>query len=314
MTTLTARAPEDLLAVVPVVLGFEPDQSIVMLTVASAEPFHARVDLPPDRRDVGAVVDVLLEPARRHRVRSVVLLVYTADDAAARAVVRAVRRAARGPDLVEALRVDDGRWFPLLRHRQGPGTAGVPYDVSCHPFVLEAVVSGRVLHGSRAELAATLEPDAVGVTALEAARAQPGSARVTTAAEVAAVVREWSGRDPDPPDPVAAALLQAVADPAARDGALLGVSRARARDHVRLWASLVRRAPEDLVAHAAAVLALCAWLSGDGALAWCAVDRSQAADPEHTLAALVAELLTGAVPPSRWEVARSHDQEPASAS
>lgn len=315
MTTLTARNPEDLLAVVPVVLGFEPDDSIVMLTVAARESFHARVDLPPDRRDVGEVVDVLLEPAVRHRVRSVVLLLYTSDEAMARTVVRAVRRADRGPVVVEALRVAAGRWFPLLRDRRGLGSVGVPYDVSSHPFVVDAVVSGRVLHGSRADLAATLRSDPAGVRAVAAAREPAGAAAATpvppTAAAVAEVAETWAGRDDEPPADVAAGLLAAVAVPTARDGALLGVSRAAAGDHVRLWSSLVRRAPDDLVGHAAAVLAFCAWLSGDGALAWCAVDRARDAEPDHTLAVLVAELLAGAVPPNRWEVVRD---QPATAS
>jgi hypothetical protein len=54
-TTLTARTPEDVLAVVPVVLGFEPTESLVMLTFGSDPPFHARVDLP--ERDE-AVADI----------------------------------------------------------------------------------------------------------------------------------------------------------------------------------------------------------------------------------------------------------------
>ena len=49
-TTLTARTPEDILAVVPVVLGFEPTESLVMLTFGGDPPFHARVDLPERRR------------------------------------------------------------------------------------------------------------------------------------------------------------------------------------------------------------------------------------------------------------------------
>jgi hypothetical protein len=69
---------------------------------------------------------------------------------------------------------------------------------------------------------------------------------------------------------------------------------------VRLWTDAVQRAPAGLVAAPAAVLALAAWLAGHGALAWCAVDRSRAAGPELTLADLVADLLTRAVPPSVW--------------
>jgi hypothetical protein len=57
------------------------------------------------------------------------------------------------------------------------------------------------------------------------------------------------------------------------------------------------------VAGPAAVLGLAAWLAGHGALAWCAVDRCQAVDPDNTLAGLVAEVLARAVPPSAWPVA-----------
>ena len=63
---------------------------------------------------------------------------------------------------------------------------------------------------------------------------------------------------------------------------------------------MVRRSPEELVAPAAGLLAFAAWLAGDGALAWCAVDRSLRSDPDHTLAQLVAQALEGAVPPSAW--------------
>ncbi|MFC6344376.1 DUF4192 family protein, partial [Nocardioides hankookensis] len=44
-----------------------------------------------------------------------------------------------------------------------------------------------------------------------------------------------------------------------------------------------------------------AWQAGQGALAWCAVDRCVDVDPGYSLAGLVAELLTRAVPPDTWE-------------
>ena len=216
MTTLTARSPEDLLAMVPVVLGFEPADSIVMLTLDARQTFHARVDLPPDKRGVPEVVDLLLGPAVRHRARSAVLLLYTADDDLARAVVRRFGRGApggRGPALVEALRVDGGCWFPLLRPPGDHAATGVPYDVSSHPFVVEAVWSGRVLHGSRTDLAATLRPDPDGVAELGAARdGEPGSAEW-----LAARLGEWVGGDGEPPADVAARLLVSLAVPQVRD-------------------------------------------------------------------------------------------------
>jgi len=303
MTTLTARTPDDLLAMVPVVLGFEPDDSIVMLTVDADRPFHARVDLPPDRRGVADVVDVLLEPALRHRVRAVVLVLFTADDGLARAVVHRVRRRGadgRGPALVEALRVHDRRWFPLLPGHRDPHAVGVPYDVSSHPFVVDAVVEGRVLHGSRSELAATLRPDPAAVAEVE----EVGGVERAGAEWVATTLAEWVRRPEPPPAEVAARLLTAITEPGVRDAAWTSVPRSAARDHVRFWEAMVRRAPDDVVAHAAAVLALCAWVAGDGALAWCAVDRAREGDADHLLAALVADLLTAAVPPVDWEVVR----------
>jgi hypothetical protein len=70
-----------------------------------------------------------------------------------------------------------------------------------------------------------------------------------------------------------------------------------------LWTDLVRRAPADLRAAPAAVLAMAAWFAGHGALAWCAVDRAEEAAPGHTLARLVGDLLAAAVAPTAWEEA-----------
>ena len=93
-TTLTARTPEDVLAAVPVVLGFEPCDSVVMLTFGGVETFHARVDLPPPR-EVGEMVRLLLDPALQHRVTQVVFVVYADDGTAVRAVARRLRAGLR---------------------------------------------------------------------------------------------------------------------------------------------------------------------------------------------------------------------------
>jgi hypothetical protein len=79
------------------------------------------------------------------------------------------------------------------------------------------------------------------------------------------------------------------------------MTRRDAAAHVALWTDAVQRSPEDLVGAPAAVLGLAAWLAGNGALAWCAVDRCAEREPDNSLAVLVGELLSGAVPPSSWE-------------
>lgn len=298
-STLTARTPEDLLAVVRVVLGFDPADSIVMLTLGARHSCHARVDLPDLPGDLSEVVEVLLRPALGHGAASVVFVLYTGNDALAQRAVRVLRRRFEGAGIacLEALRVDAGRWHPLLGARCDRARTGVAYDVSAHPFVAAAVLDGRVLHGSRADLAATLTTRTAEVAAVEAALPQPAA----TGSWVGQLVTRHAADGSVPSVPTCARLLVAVADPLVRDAAWAGINRATARRHVELWSALVRCCPHDLLPHAAGVLGFAAWLAGDGALAWCAVDRARAVDPDHSLARLVADLLEAAVPPDSWE-------------
>ncbi len=82
-TTFTARSPEDLLALAPLVLGFQPEESLVMLTFGD-HAFHARIDLPASRAEDHAVVGALLGPVLEHDLRRVVLLVFSVASAADR--------------------------------------------------------------------------------------------------------------------------------------------------------------------------------------------------------------------------------------
>ena len=301
-----ARSPEDVLAVVPVVLGFVPADSVVMLTFGAAQPFHARVDLPPSRAEIPDVVEALLAPARRHRVRRVVLVLYAADDGLAKPLARALARAfgRSGVDVIDALRADGRRWFALLPGRRGVPEWGVPYDVTAHPFAARAVVEGLVTHRSRGELGASLARDPERVGALAAAVAALPAERDQWAVE-AAWVRSTVGRHVAAgslaDDAEAARLLGLLGNLLFRDVAWSLMGRDDARDHVGFWTDLVRRSPPDLLPAPAALLAFSAWLAGHGALAWCGVDACLEADPGYGLADIVSHLLIHAVPPSVWE-------------
>ncbi len=303
---MTLRSAEDVLAAVRVVLGFEPHESIVMITLGGRHPLQARVDLPATARDLDAGLDALasqlLEPVRRFRAEGVLLVAYTDDDRLGRRALRGlVRRFTRsGVDVADALRSDGRRWYPLDHDRAGLATTGVPYDVGAHPFVVAAVVDGRVVHGSRGDLAESLSPDPAAVAAVEAVESwQPGSA-----SWVRSRVDHYVASGGAPPTQEAARLLHSIAVTEVREAVWTSAVRTTAVAAVRFWTDLVRRAPDGLVAHAASVLAFHCWLSGDGALAWCAVDRAVAADADHTLAGLVSDLLSSAFPPHEWETTR----------
>jgi hypothetical protein len=309
-TTLRARSPEDLLAAVPCVLGFRPSDSVVMLTFTGAPPgqtFHARVDLPTDARDHPEVVALLLEPVLRHRVERVAFVLYTDDAAAAAALAEALLGVfeAEGIDVVDVLRADGRRWFGL-RPGAATGGPGRPYDDRSHPFRAQAVLDGRVTLESRDELAATLVGTdlaalaAVGAAA-EARPSDPRHRRTEARWVRAALVRALDGRSDDRlTDAEVGRLLAACRDVQVRDVAWALMSREDARRHVEVWRDVVRRCPTDLLAAPASLLAFAAWLAGDGALAWCALDRCALADPDYRMAGLVAHTLEQALPPSVW--------------
>jgi hypothetical protein len=303
--SLVARTPEDILAFVPVALGFPPECSVAMLTFGRGQTFHARVDLPDDPDDVDDVVDALLRPSLRHRVRQVVFVVYDDDTVVADESAWSLHEAftERGIEVIDVLRVHDGRWFAVLPGRPPEAYAGVAFDSGSHPFTARAVFDGRVTRASREELRATLDPVADEVAASGALLATCPAP--LTGDRVRAVVARH-GEGPVPvPTAVLVPLALALRDPACRDQAWSGLSRAVARAHVELWSDAVRRLPDDLVAGPAAVLAVAAWLAGEGALAWCAVERCRAVDPGHSLARLVADLLDEACSPELWEPVRS---------
>ncbi|GAB3765427.1 hypothetical protein FB382_002113 [Nocardioides ginsengisegetis] len=303
--TFVARTPEDLLAVVPVVLGFAPTDSVVMLTFGGARPFHARVDLPHDPDDVAEVVGALVDPAVRHRVGRVVLVLYSGGDQPARRVANALARSLErsGIAVVDCLRSDGKRWFPLLGRHPGVPAHGVPYDVTGHRFAAEAVVEGFVTHASRDDLARSIAADPARVAALEAALAgvdtSSGSWR-DAALRMIRLVTTHTGLGTVATDDELAQLVADLADRPVLDCALGLLDRETARADVAFWTDVVRRAPDELLTGPAVLLAFAAWLAGHGALAWCALDRVPAGGRDHALVGLVTRLLEQAVPPQVW--------------
>lgn len=278
MTTqqrVTARSPEDLLALAPVLLGFWPQDSLVMMTFGGPRPFHARLDLPEraSTQDLGLVETTLLEPAGVHGVRAVAFLVYGERERIVRSVCRVLRAGARrrGIDLLVCLWAD-GEQFRFVG---GPAGVSQPfaYDVSNHPYVLEAMVAGRLSFRSRAEMVASLEPDA----------------------EACAEVRSAL-----PAGSALARLITSVQSVEGRDAAMKEIDRSNAEEHRKLWAGVLPRTPDEYVPAVADLLAFASWQAGDGALAWAAIDRARRAAPDDRMAALLARLLENAVPPEAW--------------
>jgi hypothetical protein len=221
---------------------------------------------------------------------------------------------AGGVEPVCLVRADGTHWWALDAE---PGTAGTAYDLTCHPLTAEGVLEGAVVLSSRQALADSLVgdgreaaavsawADAV-VTRLARAVADRGTAtarhQLTTEARwVRRRVRRFleDGRRLEGRD-LARLLVVTSLFLEVRDVAWAEMSTESAARHVDLWRDVVRRAPVDLRAAPAALLGFAAWLSGNGALAWCAVECAQEAEPGYGLAGILTQLLAGAVPPSVW--------------
>lgn len=318
--TLRLRTPDDLLATVPVVLGFEPRDSLVLLSFGAdgrARPDgstgrgatgpHLRIGLPePDDPPalLAEVVEAAVAPCRRHGVASVAAVVYTSDarlGAAAAARVEA-SCAAAGITVLALLRADGRRWYDAGDAVGAEGGAA-PYRNESHPVRAAAVLHGRVVLGSREELAELLAPadeEVRGPVATAVARRGsplPGPAESRWVGDT--VTRAARAGTPLGVEE-AARLVVALRLGRHRDAAWAGVGRAEAARHVDLWLDLVRRAPDGWRAGPAALAALTAWLDGSGALAWCAVDVCLEEEPGHPLGVLVRDFLEAAAPPSWW--------------
>ncbi len=317
--TLRLSCEADVLAFVPYTLGFLPRDSVVLVAVGPrGTPMVARADLVGDADDRLDLAQELARACAGNRAEHVLVVAYTDDPARAMTVVDELTDALgeKGVPVAHAFRADGERWFTLLPE-DATWTVGTAYDLSVHPLTTEAVVEGRVTYADRAGLESSLDPadpdlvDAVAEALRDLGALPPPSSprhdrrALRAEAEWAARwVRERAARPVDvprwPPAEDVARLLRVLEPAEARDVVWAEVTRETAAAQVPVWRALARLAPAGHRAHASGLLAFAAWLVGDGALAWCAVDRARQADPDHPVAALVAAALEHAMPPTAW--------------
>ncbi|HEU4513701.1 MAG TPA: DUF4192 domain-containing protein [Nocardioidaceae bacterium] len=323
--TLRLESPADLLALVPCVLGFHPEDSLVLVVLAGEGDgsIHARVDLAPDETTMRAGVAGLMTAVRRGEARQVALIAYTDDPVLADDALDLLfdELIDEGVDWVYAIRADGFRWYDLECDDACCPPSGTPYDLTTHPITAQSVLDGQVTFRNRAALADSLigtdtdDMEAVAEAADEAMRRfraaavhplgmdEPEGARRHLVAE-GYWVRDRVRRFLDSQQPLdveeAGRIAVALVNIQVRDVAWSEMTRENAGLHVELWRDLVRRVPRDLLAAPAALLGFAAWLAGDGALAWCAVERCQEAEPDYNMARLLSQALAAAIAPSTW--------------
>ncbi|MEU5934522.1 DUF4192 domain-containing protein [Micromonospora sp. NPDC047187] len=327
--TLRLTSRDDIVVAVPYLLGFHPTDSLVCIALEDRRiQFVARLDLPEP-----SALDDFTPPAAHtaallaQNASAVILVGYGPADRVAPATT-ALSAALQSIDVTvpEVLRVADGRYWCLCG---APGCAdGVAYDPSGSTVPAEAVYLGIAPLPDRAALQDLITP----VTGPDRERMR--AATETALRRLAGILTD--GRDPttaaggqppsSPPEQVVTDGVTAVrqAYERAERGEILSdddvawltavLMVPEVRDHAwitgdgsdaqrRLWTDVTRRATPGLSAAPACLLAITAYLDGDGAMARIGVDRALDADPDYRLAHLLAQALQAGVPPHVWQAA-----------
>jgi hypothetical protein len=336
-----AGSGADLLALVPHLLGFYPDRSLVVLGLGGKRPtvrVAFRYDLP-DPSDAALAADTAEHATsvlRREHLTAAMLVCY--GPAALVGPVLATAMDVIGGDgvwVVDALRAEGGRFWSLLcDDPECCPKEGTTYDPGSHPLAAAMSKAGLPALPDRAALARTLRSPAGSAGAIRQAT-RLAERRLTDLG-----TRHWADGGRDPQALTArtgrAAVRRALrsyrtggsitsrdelawlavllADLRVRDDAWARMDPGHAQAHCRLWTDVVRGAAGEYIPAPASLLAFAAWQSGNGALAAVAVDRALAARPGYSMALLLSDALTAGLPPSAAklpmtpaEVAASYD-------
>jgi len=338
---LRAGSPAAILAIVPHLLGFLPESSIVVIgTEASRSSVKVtlRYDLPP-APDAGLAADIAEHAVailQSQRLTAAVAIGY-GPDALVGPVADALAAVAQtaGIDLRECLRVDEGRYwsYTCLNPKCCPAD-GTPFDTASHPASAAMATAGESVLAGRGALAASIAP--VGGSAAEEMRkatrraeqhvtqviakvrrsARLGAARHMIASEGLAAVGDmitiYRGGGSYATDYQVAWLSVALKDLRVRDDAWARMDPRDSGAHRRLWTDMVRRAQPGHVAAPASLLAFVAWQEGNGALANVALDRALDDDPGYSMALLLRQVITAGAPPSLARLPMTPDEVAAS--
>lgn len=303
--TLSVRNPDELIAAIPHLLRFKPQESIVFLPMRSELP-TARIDIPTTARDREIAWRAIRDGLTRYAEpgAAVAIVCFTANRQQAELVGRefANRLGTTGIHTDVLLWADETRWADLVT-----GDMGLQTEAARERIAAMTVLGGQTQPAaSRDSLAESLVGDRGPVAKL--------------LPEIRELARENTTRIEGPwalnrmqrfqRDGVrlnhndAARLLVAIESLPIRDRLWLDMTRDNADSHMALWTDMTRRAPDEVRAAPASLLAFGSWLSGHGAMAWCALDQVPEGKP-YNLANLVAATLQGGMHPREWETVKS---------
>jgi hypothetical protein len=329
--------PGEIAAGLPHLLGFRPRESVVLVSLAGPSGgrvgLTVRGDIPPAEH-AAALAAVLTRSVCTDRPRGVLLAVVSdaANDPGPdvgepgsgtldlphRPLVHemVLALATAGVPVRVAMLVRSGRWWsydcPHACCAPGAGTA-LPGGVSA--LEVAGVAAGQVVEIDREDLVRRITgPGGLARAAMAAACDRVAgeyagrvrdAGRAVVAAESWTAVTEAVGRcRPGRAtardrlgDLEVARIVWGLRDREVRDRALQFATGQDAASAEVLWTECTRRAPAPLDAAPATLLAVSAWLRGDGAMANVALTRALDSEPGYPFARLLAQGLAACLGP-----------------
>lgn len=316
MTTLTS--PHDLLSAIPFLIGFQPSDSIVLISLRDdLVDLAIRVDFPEQitKRDLSK----LCRHIKGTGAQAVVVAFYLPPDIDAHnPVITDIHEKLISSkiEIRESLLITGDRWRSLLcRDLQCCPAGGSPTPIlEDSQIAAEQVALGRPLPFSdaaamSASIAAlpldeelsklinkTPEIDYRGeVLALQR---QGAEAIIDFIADFAA---DGVCRDKN----LVALVLVRLRDLQVRDFALGSVAEDTVEIYFNAWRWLLRIAPEGYVAPVANLFAAVAYEKGDGALAHRALDRAVVDDPQYAMTDLLRQVFSSGWPTDSFAMLRA---------
>ena len=295
--------PGELAAALPVLLGFVPQESLVLVCLQGRRVgLIARYDLPPPEHDGVLAADVEARVRAAGAERACLLVCTDATGPAPREPLVTLLRGLP-LDLLDVVLVRAGRWRSYLCRDLAccpPHGAPLPEQAPALTLVrAEAAGQGRAVLPSRAALVDALRPPELPPGRLaelaavqqaltdEVVSLRPAACRARLLAAFEDALRTGRGD---------VELALALADVLVRDEVLTWVLR-REQPLYGLLLQLVRDTPAPYDAPVCACLAWVAYQRGDGATARVALERALTTDPQHGLALLLREALDAQVAP-----------------
>lgn len=295
---LRVRGLADLLELIPSLVGFHPDDSLVVVCIVDGRvAVTARVDLAAigDPEDARAALEPLLA---RFPQGACVIAAFTRQPSEAWRVLDIIRSVLPSTALLDVAHVDGERW------RCRPDERGQTYDPRSSAVAAEAAFHGLSVRPNRSALR-----DLVGPT-VATSKAQESLRRVLLRPFVEVVRSAWellaelSGTPRDLSVDDANTLAAACFDPHFAESMVLAIGIESAEEALRVWVDVVRKSATEVRAYPAVVAGFAAWLSGDGALANVCLEVADPVAGEWVWFRLLTTVAAVALPPRQWAALR----------